>query len=80
VEHFEAAALAIVGDGAGDATAVGKQRDDRVLHVDVEPAMHARVLECADEFETCSVADVCKPRVAVPAEVALKDAAVARAI
>ena len=80
LKTLEPAALAIVAERAGDAVAVLEQRDDRALHVDVDAAMDAVILERADHLEAGAVADVREPRIAVAAEVALQDAAVRRAV
>ena len=60
--------------------AVGQQRDDGELHVDVEAAVDAVILQRADHLEAGAVADVRQPRILVAAEVALEDPAVRRAI
>ena len=79
-EHVEAAALAVVGQHAGDAAAVEQQLDDRVLHVHGHAEVDGVVLQRADQLEAGAVADVREARIAVAAEVALEDAAVGRAI
>ena len=79
-ENAEAAALALVADRADDPRAVGQQRDDGELHVDVEAAMDPVILERADHLEAGAIADVGEARVLVAAEIALEDAAVRRAI
>ena len=73
-------ALALVAEGAGDAAAVEQQRDDGELHVDVEAAMDAVILQRADHLEAGAIADVREARILVAAEVALQDAAVGGAI
>ena len=80
LEHPEAAALALVAERADDARAVGQQRDDGELHVDVEAAMDAVILERADHLEAGAIADVRQARILVPAEIALEDPAVRGAV
>ena len=60
--------------------AVAQERDDRELHVDVEAAVDAVVLQRPDHLEARAIADVREARILVAAEVALEDAAVRRAI
>ena len=60
-----------------DAIAVFEQPDDRALHVHVDALMNAVILQRADHLEAGAVADVGQPRIAVAAEVALQDLAVA---
>ena len=73
---LEAATLAVVGHAPDDARVVLEERDDRMLHVDVDAAMDAVILQRADHLEAGAIADVCQPRIAVAAKVALEDAAV----
>ena len=79
-EGLETAALALVAEGAGDASAVEQQRDHGEFHVHVEAVMDAVILQRADHLEAGAVADVRQARVLVAAEVALQDAAVSGAI
>ena len=79
-EQPEPPPLPLVRQRAGDALAVFQQADDRALHVDVDPLVHAVILERADHLQAGAVADVHEPRVRVPAEVALQDAAVGGAV
>src|SRR6266496_3315774 len=80
-EDHEAPGLAPVAERPGDASRVGEQTDDRALHEHVDAAVADRaVLEGADHLQTGPVADVRQPGVAVPAEVALEDAAVGGAV
>ena len=51
-----------------------------MLHVDVDAAMDAVILQRADHLEAGAIADVREARIAMAAEVALQDAAVLRAI
>src|SRR6185437_9005166 len=57
-----------------------EQSEDGAFHVDVEPLMHAMVLQRANELESRAVADVGEARIAMAAEVALEDPTVGRAI
>ena len=79
-KHLEPPALAVVRDGARDATGVEEQRDDRVLHVHVEAAVDAGVLKRANQLQARAVADVREARIAMAAEVPLEDPAVRCAI
>ena len=79
-EHLEPPALALVAEDAGDAAAVLEQRHDRELHVDVDAAVDAVILQRADHLEAGAIADVREPRIAMAAEVALEDPAVLRAV
>ena len=79
-KHFEAAALAIVGERARAAVAVHQQSENGVLGVNVDALMDAVILQSADHFETGAVAHVRQARIAMPAEIALQDAAVFGAV
>ena len=79
-KQLEPAALALVAEGPGDAPAIDEQRHDGELHVHVEPAVDAVILERADHLEAGAIADVGEARILVAAEIALQDAAVGRAI
>ena len=48
--------------------------------MDVDALMHAVILQRANQLEARAVADVREPRIPMPAEVALQNAAVRRAI
>ena len=76
LEDDEAAALAVVGERAGDAVAVLEQADDGAFHVDVDALVDAVILQGADHLQAGAVADVGQARILVAAEVALQDAAV----
>ena len=80
VEHLEASALALVADDADRAAVRVEQPDDGELHVDVDAAMNAVILQRANHLEAGAIADVREARIAVAAEVALEDPAVGRAI
>ena len=79
-KQLEAPPLAFVAERADDAVAVLEQRDDRALHVHVDALVDAVILQRADHFEAGAIADMGEPRIPVPAEVALQDAAVFGAI
>ena len=92
-EDDEPAGLAPVADGAADPLAVEQQVGDGQLGEDLQPRLqvaglgevvllqrHDLLLERADELQAGAVADVREPRVLVPAEVALRDAAVGGAV
>ena len=80
LKHLELPALAVVAERADDALAVLEQREDRVLHVDVDALMDAVVLQRADHLQPGAVADMREARIFVAAEIALEDAAVLRAV
>src|SRR5712691_1740055 len=77
LEQLEASALALVAERADHAVVVLEQRDDRALHVHVDPLVDAVILQRADHLESGAVADVGQPRIPVAAEIPLKDPAVA---
>ncbi len=57
-----------------------KEADDLALHEDVDPDRHGAVLQGPDHLEAGAVTDMGEAGVAVPAEVALQDPAVRRAV
>ena len=63
-----------------DPAAVEQQLDDGVLHVDRHAEVGRVVLQGANQFEPRAVPDVRQAGIAVPAEVALVDPAVGRAV
>ena len=79
-KHLEPPALALVPEGPDDTIAVLQQPGDRALHVHVDALMNAVILERADHLEPRAIADVREPRIAVAAEVPLKDPSILRAI
>ena len=79
-EHMEEPALPVIPERAGHPLAVLEQREHRVLHVHVDALVDAVVLKRADHLQPRAIADVREARIAVPAEVALEDAAVLGAI
>jgi hypothetical protein len=80
LEEHEAAPLPVVAERAGDARAVLQQAHDRRLHVHVDAAVDAVILQRADHLQPGPVADVGEPRILVAAEVALQDPAVVGAV
>ena len=79
-ENFETPAFAIITECSGNPSAIGDKGKDANLHVHVDALMHAVVLQRANHFETSAVADVREPWIFVTAKIALKDAAIFRAI
>src|SRR5581483_12117811 len=77
---MKSSALAVITKRRGDAAAIFQQRDNRVLHEDVEAEMDSMVLKRADHLKAGTVAHVRQTRIAMSAEIALKDTAVAGAI
>ena len=81
MKQLEPPALALVAEARRRR---GRRRsssdDDGELHVDVEAAVDAVVLQRADHLEAGAIADVRQARILVAAEIALEDAAVGRAI
>src|SRR6266436_1381172 len=57
-ENDEAAGLAPVGEGAGDAAAVGQEARNGALHVDVDALLDAAVLKGTNHFKARAVANV----------------------
>src|SRR6185437_4682075 len=80
MEDFESTSLAVVAHRADDAIAIFQQRDDSELHVDVDALVDAVILQRADHFKAGTVANVREARIAMAAEVALKDFPIGRAI
>ena len=62
------------------AIAVLQQLERRALHVEVDALVDAVILQRADQLEAGAIADVREPRIAMAAEVALRDQAFLRAI
>ena len=80
VEHLESPAFPLVADRARGAAVAREQRDDGELHVDVDAAMDALILQRANQLEAGAIADVREPGIAVTAEIALQDLPVSRPI
>ena len=76
----EVALFAIVAEGAGDAAAIHQQAEDGAFHVHFHAGVDAVILQGADHLEAGAVADVGQAGIAMPAEVALQNAAVFGAI
>jgi hypothetical protein len=79
-EDFEPPALALVPNDPRRAAIRREQADDRELHVDVDAAVDALVLQRPDHLEPGAIADVRKAWIAVPPEVALEDPAINRPV
>src|SRR5689334_15210268 len=75
LEDDEAALLAKIAEGAGDAVAVFEQARDGALHVDVDAHADAAILQSANELEAGAIADVAEALERVAAEGALHDVA-----
>src|SRR4029077_21107688 len=80
LENLETSTLAVVAERSNNSVAVLEQRDDRVLHVDFDALMDAVVLERANQFQAGAVADMGESRIAVTAEIALKNSPIGSAI
>src|SRR2546423_5946575 len=79
-EDFETAALALISDRAGDPIAVLKQRQHRVLHVNVDSLVNAVILERANHLESGAVSHMRQTRILMSAKVALKNAPIVCAV
>ena len=79
-EHLESSALALVAEGAHDASLVVEQRRDRAFHVHVDSHVDAVILQRSNHLEPCAVAHVSEARIPMAAEIALENPAVCRAI
>ena len=72
--------FAIVSERAGNPAAVQQQGQHGALHVDFHAAVNPVVLQRADHLQAGAVAHVRQPRIAMPAEIALQNAAVPGAV
>src|SRR5580704_19411657 len=79
-ENFESTALPFVTKCADGAIAVFQDRQDGVLHVDLDAAVHAVVLQRANHFQTGAIPDMCESRVSMAAEIALQNSPILGAI
>ena len=79
-EQLEPAPFALVRESAHDAAAVGEQREHGALHVHVDALMDAVILQGPDHLEARPIANVGEPRIFMPAEISLEDAAVLRPV
>src|SRR5690242_6621536 len=68
-ENFEATALPFVTKGADRAIPIFQDRQDGVLHVHVDAAVHAVILQGANHFQTGAISNVREPRISVAAEI-----------
>src|SRR5580704_18596125 len=73
---MEPALLAVIAERAYAAPAILEQREDGVLGMHLDALMHSMILQRADHLEAGAVAHVRQARIAVPAEIALEDAAI----
>src|SRR5882724_9642300 len=74
-ENDEAAGLAPVGEGAGNAATVGQQARDGALHVNVNALLDAAVLQRSNDLEARAVANVAEAFESVAAESPLENVA-----
>src|SRR5947199_10131088 len=75
-KNFEAAALAIITEGGYNALGIFKQCEDANLHMHIDTAVNAVILQRADHFEAGAIPDVRKPGIFVTAKISLQNAAV----
>src|SRR6202040_1361278 len=79
-KNSEAASLSLVTKRTNNAVAVFQQRENRVLHVNLDALMDAVVLQGADHFEAGAIAHMRESRIFMSAEVSLQNTAVLRPI
>src|SRR5258708_35635212 len=79
-KHHESPLLAPVTECSSDAIAIFQQAGDSAFHVDVDPQLHAAVLQGADHFQAGTVAHVTQPAEGVTTEGALQDLSIFGAI
>src|SRR5262249_56882142 len=75
-KDFEASAFAFVPKRSDHAIAVFEQRKNRVLHMDIDAAMHTVILQSANHFQACAIAHVRETRILVSAEMPLQNSSV----
>src|SRR6185436_8995114 len=80
VKNLEAPAFAIITKRADDTLAVLEQSQNAKLHVHIDAAMDAVVLQGANHLQPGAVADVRKAWITMSAKIALENAAVLGAI
>ena len=79
-EDLETTAFTIVAKGTHHPTISSQQRQDGVLHMDVDALVHAVVLQGADHFQAGAIADVREARIFMTTKISLQNAAVFRPI
>ncbi len=79
-ENLEPPALAIVTESADDAPVLFQERENGVLHVDVDPLVNAVILQSADHFQAGAIAHMREARIFVAAKIALQNPPVLGAI
>ena len=79
-EDPKSAAFSIVTERPRHTIAVLQERDHRTLHVHIDPAMNAVVLQCADHLQTGAIANVRQPGIPMAAEVPLQNSSIRCAI
>src|SRR4051812_23512731 len=79
-EDDEAPGLAPISECSGDASCVGEQSRDRTLHEDVEPHLHAAILQRTDHLQPGAIADVAEAFECMSTEGALQNSSISRAI
>ena len=80
VKHLEVPLLAVVCQRTHHAFPVLEECDHGTLHVDVHSLVDTVVLQGPDHLQSGAVSHVRKPRVCVPAEIALQNSAVVGAV
>src|SRR5689334_6536185 len=63
LENSERPALAVIAESPNNAIAILQQSDNASLHVNIDAAMNAMILQRADHFQTGAIADVCQSRI-----------------
>src|ERR1700687_4099461 len=75
-ENDEAASLAPIGKGAGNAAVVSQKPSDGTFHVDVDALLDATILKSANHFEAGAVTNVAEALEGGSAESALQSGAI----
>ena len=78
--QMEVALFPVVSAGSRNAPRVQQQAEHGALHVDLHAAVNAVVLQGADHLQAGAIANVRQPRILMPAEVSLQNAAVLGAV
>src|SRR2546427_471470 len=73
----KAAALPVVAESSDDTICVLEQRDDRALHVNIDPLMYAVILKRSDHFEAGAIADMGETRIPMAAKIPLENVSLA---
>ena len=80
LEQQKPAALAVITKSSDNTISIFQERDNRALHVYIDPLVYSVILKSTDHLQTCAIAHVGETRIFMSTKIPLQNPSVFRSI